>query len=73
MLCCFSGGFPAGSVGEESARCAGDPGWILGSGRFPWRRKQQPTPVFLPEESHGQRTEEAGGLQFMGLRESDMT
>ena len=23
--------------------------------RFPWRRTQQPTPVFLPRESHGQR------------------
>ena len=22
----------------------------------PWRRKWQPTPVFLPEESHGQRS-----------------
>ena len=24
--------------------------------RFPWRRKWQPTPVFLPGESHGQRS-----------------
>ena len=23
--------------------------------RIPWRRAWQPTPVFLPEESHGQR------------------
>ena len=23
--------------------------------KTPWRRKWQPTPVFLPEESHGQR------------------
>ena len=23
---------------------------------IPWRRKWQPTPVFLPEKSHGQRT-----------------
>jgi len=29
-------------------------------------RKWQPTPVFLPEEFHGQ--EEPGGLQFMGLQ-----
>ena len=27
------------------------PGW----GRLPWRRSWQATPVFLPEESHGQR------------------
>jgi len=26
---------------------------IPGSGRFPWRRTWQPTPVFLPGESHG--------------------
>ena len=24
-------------------------------GETPWRRKWQPTPVFLPGESHGQR------------------
>ena len=29
---------------------------IPGSARFPWRRKWQPTPVFLPGESHGQRS-----------------
>ena len=30
---------------------AGD---IRDAGSIPWRRKQQPTPVFLPGESHGQ-------------------
>ena len=25
-------------------------------GRIPWRRAQQPTPVFLSGESHGQRS-----------------
>ena len=25
------------------------------AGKIPWRRKWQPTPVFLPGESHGQR------------------
>lgn len=25
-------------------------------GKIPWWRKWQPTPVFLPDESHGQRT-----------------
>ena len=29
-----------------------------------WRREWQPTPVFLPGESHGQRS--LGGLQSMG-------
>ena len=33
---------------------ATDAGLVLGSGRFPWRRKWQPTPVFLPGKSHGQ-------------------
>ena len=27
-----------------------------GVGSIPWRRTQQPTPVFLPGESHGQRS-----------------
>ena len=27
--------------------------WV---GKMPWRRKWQPTLVFLPEESHGQRS-----------------
>ena len=25
-------------------------------GKIPWRREWQPTPVFLPGESHGQRS-----------------
>ena len=41
-----------GSVGKQSARNAGDPGSIS----VPCRRKWQPTPVFLPRESHGRRT-----------------
>ena len=31
-------------------------GPIPGSGRYPWRREWKPTPVFLPGESHGQRS-----------------
>ena len=33
-------------------------------GKIPWRRKWQPTPVFLPGESP--QTEDPGGLQSMG-------
>ena len=33
-----------------------DMGLIPGSGRPPGRRKWQPTPVFLPGESDGQKT-----------------
>ena len=40
-------GFPGSSVGKESACNAGDPYWIPGSGRFPWRRARPPIPVFL--------------------------
>ena len=31
-------------------------GSIPGLGRFPWRRKWQLIPVFLPAESYGQRS-----------------
>ena len=35
---------------------AGDKlGLDLGVGNIPWRREWQPTPVFLPGESHGKR------------------
>ena len=34
----------------------GDMGLIPGLGKIPWRRKWQPTPVFLPGKSHGQRS-----------------
>jgi len=33
-----------------------DVGAIPGLGRFPWRRKQQLTPLFLPGKFHGQRS-----------------
>ena len=52
-----------------SAGDAGDSGSIPGSRRFPWRKKQQPTPVFLPGESHGQRSLE--GYSPWGRRVGD--
>ena len=52
-------GLPGGASGKESAckcrrckRCGFDP-WVR---KISWRRKWQPTPVFLPGESHGQRS-----------------
>ena len=36
----------------QSRRQGFDP-WVE---KIPWRRKWQPTPVFLPEKSHGQRS-----------------
>ena len=51
-------GFPGGSVVKNLPGNAGDEetqvpslGW-----KIPWRRAWQPTPVFLPEKSHGQRS-----------------
>jgi len=32
------------------------PGFDPWVGKIPWRREWQPTPVFLPGESHGQRS-----------------
>ena len=40
-------------------------------GKIPWRRKLQPTPVFLFGESHGQRN--LAGCNPSGRKESDMT
>ena len=48
--------FPGGSEVKASAWNVGDLGSIPGPGRFPWRRKWQPTPVLLPGESHGWRS-----------------
>ena len=42
--------------------------WIR---KIPWRRTWQPTPVFLPGESHGQRT--LGCYSLGGCKESDTT
>ena len=36
---------------------------------IPWRRAQQPIPVFLPGESHGQRS--LAGYSPYGLKELD--
>ena len=42
--------------------------WV---GEIPWRRAWLPTPVFLPEKSHGQRS--LAGYSPYGRRESDVT
>ena len=65
---------PRGASGEETAcpcrrceRCGLDP-WV---GEIPCRRERQPTPVFLPGESHGQRSRVGYGPR--GCKESDTT
>ena len=42
--------------------------WV---GKIPWRRKQQPAPVFLPGKCHGQRS--LAGYSSWGSKELDMT
>ena len=67
-------GFPGGVSGKEPAcqckrckRCGFDP-WV---GKIPWRREWQPITVFLPGESHGQRSLVVYGLQ--GCKHLDTT
>ena len=62
-------GFPGGASGKEPAcqcrRCKR-------RGFDPWVRKEWlPTPVFLPGESHGQRS--LAGYSPQGCKELDMT
>ena len=54
MNVCIYWGFPCGASGKEptcQCRRHRDVDSIPGLGRPPWRRKWQPTPVFLPGES----------------------
>ena len=57
--------------GKESPCSAGASGSIPGSEKTPWRRAWQPTPGFLPGESHGQRS--LVGYSPRGHRELDRT
>ena len=50
-VCIFSLGFPAGSVGKESAGNAGDLGWIPGSGRSPGEGNGNPLQYSCLENS----------------------
>ena len=65
---------PGGTSGKDLAcqcrrhkRGRFDP-WV---GKIPWRRARQPTPVFLPRESHEQRS--LVGCHPLGHTELDMT
>ena len=49
----------------------GRPGFNPWVGKIPWRRKWQPTPVFLPGESHGRRS--LVGYSPWVSKESDTT
>ena len=57
-------------MGKEAVLIAGDAfdPWV---GKIPWRRAWQPTPMFLPGESQGQRS--LSGSCPWGHKESDTT
>jgi len=57
--------FPGGSVIKNL------PAMQIPPGKIPWRRKWQPTPVFLPGEFHGQRS--LADYSPEGHKELDMT
>ena len=59
-----------GSVVKNPPANAGDVGLIPRLGRFPWRGKWQPTPVFLPGKSYGQRS--LAGDSPWGHKELDL-
>ena len=63
-------GFPGGSVVKNlpAVQETGFDSWVR---KIPWRRKWQPTPGFLPGESHGQRS--LVGYSPWGCKESDTT
>ena len=67
--CVFSGASQVVFGGKESACQCRRCGFDLWVRKIPWRRAWQPTPVFLPGESHGQRS--LAGYSPRGHRESD--
>ena len=71
----FAFGLPRWLRGKVSASSAGDiedVSSVPGLGRYPGKGNEwQPTPVFLLEEFHEQRS--LVGYSLWGLKESDMT
>ena len=66
----FSGGASSKEPACQYRRCKRsrfDP-WV---GKIPWKKKWQPTLVFLSGESHGQRS--LAGYSAWGCKESDTT
>ena len=63
-------GFPGGASGKEPA-CHKRCGFDLWVEKIPWRKASQPTPIFLPGKSHGQKRLADYGPK--GLKESYMT
>ena len=70
----FDLSFPGGASGREcTCQCRRQKrhGFHLWVGKIPWRRAWQPTKVFLPGKSHGQRN--LAGYSSWGRKELDMT
>ena len=61
----------ASLVAQSVCLQCGRPGFDPWVGKIPWRRTWQPTPVFLPGESHGRRS--LVGYSPWGRKESDVT
>ena len=70
LLLCFLWASPVARRIRICLQC-GRPGFDPWVEKIPWRRKWQPTPVFLPGEFHGQRT--LTGYSPWGCKESDTT
>ena len=65
--------FPGGNSGKEPScqwRSLNRQGFYPWARKIPWRRKWQPTPVFLPGKVHGQRS--LVGYSPWGHKEPDM-
>ena len=56
LLLQATAGFSYSSAGKRICLQGRRPGFDSWVAKVSWRRKWQPTPVFLPRESHGQRT-----------------
>ena len=64
--CTSTRGFPGGAVVKNPPANAGD---VVG--KIPWRRKWQPTPIFLPGKFYGQMS--LAGYNPWCYKKLDMT
>ena len=66
-------GFPGGSAAKNlhanAGRCRFGP-WVQ---KIPWRRKWQPTPIFLPGKFHGRRSLEGYSPWGRRVRHTEAT
>ena len=69
QLAFLSWGFPGSSESPCQWRSHRRHGFYPWVGKIPWRRAWQPTPVFLPGESHGQKS--LAGYSPRGCKEVD--